>query len=433
MLYMCGTDLQSDCVKDMAEVAAASYGEDVQVVILAGGAKKWSDKRLTGGELNLFSISGGKWSPVLSWGKASMGKADTLVRFVEYCRSSCPADREVLILWDHGSSVVDGLCFDEVYNDDALTLKEVASAMSTLRSHDSGFHLDIVGADACLMACYEMAAVLAPYADYYVASEELEPYLGWYYTNWLNDLGSRPSMTDRELAEAMVDSYKYACERDDPNDYLTLSVIDLSKLDALTEQVTAMASILCSAIGQGKVSTISRTVQSCYSFGSYDEAGSDMIDMRDLISLVSTFDADTAAAARAALDEAVVRSYANSYVPSAYGMSIFVPMENSSYLNDFLSDYSVSAVTGYSSFVSAFAREVSGGSYVFTASGSTPYQMGQSDWEQGDSAGSAYGYSFGNGWNDWSWQDSDWWQDSSGWSWGYGYGSGYGYNNSQTL
>ena len=56
----------------------------------------------------------------------------------------------------------------------------------------AGVKFDFVGFDACLMATYEMAAHMASYADYMVASEELEPGIGWNYQGW-SSTGVTPS------------------------------------------------------------------------------------------------------------------------------------------------------------------------------------------------------------------------------------------------
>ena len=57
----------------------------------------------------------------------------------------------------------------------------------------AGVAFDFIGFDACLMATAENALMLTKHADYLIASEETEPGVGWYYTNWLTSLGKDPS------------------------------------------------------------------------------------------------------------------------------------------------------------------------------------------------------------------------------------------------
>ena len=50
LMYMCGTDLQSACVSDLYEMCDASYSDDVNIVVQAGGASEWDDDNLTRSE-----------------------------------------------------------------------------------------------------------------------------------------------------------------------------------------------------------------------------------------------------------------------------------------------------------------------------------------------------------------------------------------------
>ena len=61
-----------------------------------------------------------------------------------------------------------------------FNLSEINKALK-----DSGITYDFIGFDACLMATVETALVASNYADYMIASEETEPGVGWYYTDWL--------------------------------------------------------------------------------------------------------------------------------------------------------------------------------------------------------------------------------------------------------
>lgn len=91
--------------------------------------------------------------------------------------------------------------------------------------------LEWIGFDACLMSSLEVASVLAPYADYMIASQETEPGWGWNYA-FLSVLSDRAIPGD-EMGEYIVDSYmdygEYVFDYY-PNLYsdLTLSCIDLT-------------------------------------------------------------------------------------------------------------------------------------------------------------------------------------------------------------
>ena len=140
-------------------------------------------------------------------------------------------------------------CFDETANDDGLTVVEINAALNLLEQKVPGYHINIFGCDACMMGTYEMAAMLSHHnIDYYVASEELEPGNGWYYTGWLGALKDDPSMSDEDLCGYIIETFMEAGLANDPNDYLTLSAIKLSEVGALETCMEKFASVMSGKI-----------------------------------------------------------------------------------------------------------------------------------------------------------------------------------------
>ena len=121
-----------------------------------------------------------------------------------------PRRRYMLIFWNHGGGSTSGVCFDETADYDGLTIHEINDALYNFTEANPDFHLDLIGFDACLMATYEAAAHMQYYADFMVASEELEPSLGWNYA-WLNALGENPALDAQGIGVAIADAYMEAC------------------------------------------------------------------------------------------------------------------------------------------------------------------------------------------------------------------------------
>ena len=73
-----------------------------------------------------------------------------------------------------------------------------------------GQKIDLVGFDACLMSCMELAEVLADSVSYLLTSEELEPGNGWQY-HWLEALFREGTPADDvtavDLGKAVIDLY----------------------------------------------------------------------------------------------------------------------------------------------------------------------------------------------------------------------------------
>lgn len=70
LVYMCGTDIQEDACGDLKEMAKAATGDEVELVVMAGGAKKWADRNLKGNTRNLITFENGKYASVQDVGKA---------------------------------------------------------------------------------------------------------------------------------------------------------------------------------------------------------------------------------------------------------------------------------------------------------------------------------------------------------------------------
>lgn len=152
-------------------------------------------------------------------GEVDMSDGQTLVEFVQWAAQNFPADNYVLILSDHGMGWPGG------WSDPApggsgdsstplssrlgnnIYLSELDQALGQARSVAGIDRFEIIGMDACLMAQIEIMAALQPHANYAVASEEVEPAIGWAYASFLGDLVQNPDMNGAQLSKAIVDGY----------------------------------------------------------------------------------------------------------------------------------------------------------------------------------------------------------------------------------
>lgn len=174
--------------------------------------------------------------------EVNMGDPYTLKTFVDFSVGKFKADHYVLVLWDHGNDV-SGVCWDDTNSGDHLTHPEVATALS-------GYHIDILAFDACLMAMVEVAYEYNQYGlnnDYLVGSENYVPVYGYPYNTMLSDLNQNPAMPELEVAQMMV--YRYA-EFYTPRAHFdggvmgTLSAIDIYKVDEVVADLAVMTDAL---------------------------------------------------------------------------------------------------------------------------------------------------------------------------------------------
>ena len=129
LLYVCGTDLQSDACVDLAEIADVEAGDTINAVVLAG-AYEWDFDDLKGNTRNLAVIRDGYFEEVTDWGHKSMGSGESLQEFLEYGLKNYPADRTIVVLWDHGAGSEGGVCFDQTADEEGLTIVEIDEAIS---------------------------------------------------------------------------------------------------------------------------------------------------------------------------------------------------------------------------------------------------------------------------------------------------------------
>jgi hypothetical protein len=172
----------------------------------------------------------------------------------------------MLSFWNHGGGPFSGVAFDE-NTDDYLSLSELQAILKALKDA-RGENLELLGFDTCLTNNIETAGMLAPYADYLIASEEIEPGEGWNYS-WLsalNEAGAKETtLTPDAVGRAIVDTY--ALSINDEGDWSqvmdeTLALVDLSRMEALETAFDHMAKgMLVAASDEERFAALSRTAE----------------------------------------------------------------------------------------------------------------------------------------------------------------------------
>ena len=379
LVYMCGSDLQDAACVDLYEMAEAETGANTNVVVLAGGAEAWDDEDLEGGTRNLVVISEGGFESVDDVGQASMGSPESLLEFMEYGLTEYPAERTVFVLWNHGGGAEGGICFDETENDDGLTLSEIAEALDALDASVPGWHIDVFGCDACMMASYELAALLADHSiGYYVGSEELEPGVGWFYTPWLEALDRDPGISDEALCQAIVDSYIEDSQTYAPDDPCCLSAVDLARFEPLRSSMEGFAASLNAALDGGQLASLRRGRSRLYTFGSFCDGSWDMVDMGAAVDAFASVDPDAAADVRGKLSDCVVCNRQSDSLAACSGLALLIPQDTPEDYSAFRPGMDVSGcVPNWLAFLDNYVDRLNGTDYIF--SDLTPVQASAGD------------------------------------------------------
>ena len=375
MVYMCGTDLESDggCatadLKEMIKSGAKSGGK-LTIYVQTGGTKKWATKGMTNREGERWLVSKDGLERVDSLGRIDMGSGDEFTGFLQYGLENYPADRYAVVLWDHGAGATDGVCYDEI-TDNSLNMAKIYQSLSVAAKEKNYHKFSFVGFDACLMANYEMALHLAPFADYMVASEETEPGDGWDYSKWLPLLVKDAGYDIETVGKKIVDSFVQGVDTS-YGDFGTLSVLNLNKVDALHTAMEEMGEALNGEITGGNFNTISRLRQNVRAFGETDSDSSDMIDLSVFAKIYAQYDAEGAQKLLNALSDAVVYSRYTNNLSDVTGLSVLVPNKTRDSASEYLQNYDTqNLMPKYTAFVKTLAEQMTSGSYTFSSGGVT--------------------------------------------------------------
>ena len=229
--------------------------------------------------------------------RLNSGDPQSVIDFITWGVPLYPAEHYALIFWDHGTSAsvdphiprfydtgelflgsttpsmfdierVDtlniplfspssdriehkGICFDDLYrsyinNEGLVRLFDVLDE-KVMR----GKKWDIVAFDACLCADAAMIEITRDYADYLVASEDVEPGTGWNHRLVLTPFLDG-TMSPQAFAAHIVNSYAYAYHF--LTDEYTQSAVDLSRAGQLLDCLHQISQILvdCLRLQRGR-------------------------------------------------------------------------------------------------------------------------------------------------------------------------------------
>lgn len=232
-VYMNGSDLESEdgeATEDLCEMLAANISSQVNVLVETIGTKSWS-KRLgiASDHTQRYKAEAGNLVLVDdSLGQLDCTSPDTLADFISWGAENYPANRYILIFWDHGAGPVYGFGYDEHQSEDSvLTIDEIQTAI-----RQSGIYFDIIGMDSCIMSSLELCCAMYNYCDYMILSEDFESGYGWSYTGWLNALSENTSISSEELGKIIVDDM-IADNEENGEGSSTLALIDESYMKVL--------------------------------------------------------------------------------------------------------------------------------------------------------------------------------------------------------
>ena len=379
MLYMCASDLESECgfaTEDLNEIMYGYTGElrlsadgigpnfnilntngytagNLNVIVQTGGTAEWQNTVVADDRCQRYRVTEDGLELVDdSLGMQNMADSATLTDFIQYCSSNYAADHYGLVLWDHGGGVVGGYGYDENFGGDSMSLTEMSRALG-----DASVHLDMLGFDACLMANFETCLMAAPYADYLIASEEPEPGCGWYYTDWIGKLSENCGIPPKRYGRQIIDDYITESGWDSPSMYSTLGMFDLQQVTQ--KLLPALSQFSDDAVQQLSAGEYRRISQSRSNTRAVYQSELDHIDLLDY---AQHSQSETADQLEQAVSDCVVYYRETENGSGDNGLSILFPYYDLSALDMLEEMYQTLGYDdAYPAFLEQFANVMAGG------------------------------------------------------------------------
>ena len=310
MEYIIGADLEDRIGCASANIRmmkdATQKGDALTFVLEAGGSRRWFTPEITEKGYGRYTVKGGKVEKATDLDLETMESPAELADFIKWTKEKYPADRYMLVLWDHGGGIPYGYGVDQLAhrtdagNRTGFSVSEVASAIE-----ESGVKFDVVGFDACLMQDIEAASAFEPYADYYLASEETEGGFGWYYTSAFGRLAMEPGLSSEEFGKDMVsayDQFNRATSDGEPQTTATLSFVDLTRVKPAYEKVEGIFAKADASIKEnsGDFAELGLAAMNTYTF-----TESLQLDLVDFIDKLDDTDVDDSICSKKEKEDAI--------------------------------------------------------------------------------------------------------------------------------
>lgn len=337
LVYMdADNDLADAAMQNISDMAAAGGASNVNVILQVDLPQGITTKR--------YQLVNGGWTLLADLGELNMAASQTLTDFLSWAKVAYPADRTVLVLWDHGNGWDQGdgpsgpaPQLRSMFNDqdngqrNFLPNHQIKKAIA-----ESGIVIDLLGIDACTMGTIETLYEFKDIAPVIVSSEDETPDRGWIYRSVLSHLFSQPNTAVEDLAGFIVTSFQqyyetvfYPAQPASFDRRYSIAAVRSRYLLPLAETVDRLAGTLISqlndpALQAAAIARISGTRTSVQTLDHYiqPDVYVDLVDLDSRLGQASDIPAITSAA--------TIAEYHGSGRPNAHGISIvFFPSRRS--------------------------------------------------------------------------------------------------------
>ena len=292
---------------NIAQIAdATKSGKGLTFVMQVGGAEYLFTDGMEDGSYARYTVNDGKIEKVMDLdSKMCMTEPQNLTDFITWTKENYPADRYMLVFWDHGGGLSDGYGYDELNEraDGEMTMP-AGDVVEAVRS--AGVRFDLIGFDTCLMQDMDVAVGLEPYTDYFLASEEVESGFGWNYTQGFSELAANPGISTEQFGESMIASFDpyntQLSPSKTPDTGSTLSLIDMTYVKTVSDKLDDLfkkeeAAIIDDSDNYANISLAAT--------GAYKFSGDEQIDLIDYLTRLKGMDYENAIMTEQEMDDLI--------------------------------------------------------------------------------------------------------------------------------
>lgn len=382
MIYMTGSDLEDTglATEDLSDIVPEQTDiENVNVILIAGGARNWKNSYVTASETSIFELTATGFNKVKTYQPVrNMGDAALLSDFLNYSYKNYKAKKYDLVLWDHGSGIY-GTNHD-MLSGDYLTISEFKQALNNSPFNKNN-KLEYVNLIACLEGNLEYAIILSEYADYMVASQEVS-----LASPDLNKLDSLTQIATSDnafnISKKFIDHYveglnaieeyynsfnEYSLSSADRETLRqskksiksqTYSILDLSKISELKN---AIGDFFSSINLTTNYRTIAKVRANMIQYGQVaDSDDYDSVDIYELITQLKSLSPTKAEKVITALSNVVKYNWSNNNY--SHGLAIYFPYNGSGEYTSMavLLRKTISTNDAYNDFITRFLAMKSG-------------------------------------------------------------------------
>ncbi len=255
MVYMAAdNNLAVAGIQDIDEMEAAGVDANVNVVVQAEfSPTELAQRNCTAACFNRpnfntfrYAVIGGASVTGPNGAATDIGNRDMtdpaqLKEFIQFAKQNYPADRYILVLWNHGGGYT-GLLADETSSGgNPMSVGDLTTALAGVGP------IDIIDFDMCLMGGYETLVKVKDFTDFVVFSEQVVPGEGNPYEEIVNAVQGNPNGTTRAVADAFVEQFhaSYSGNRAST----TYSAYDIAGFTAFEAALNTLAGSLQTNLG----------------------------------------------------------------------------------------------------------------------------------------------------------------------------------------